>query len=40
MKAYGIVITGDFVEGIIAAASIVEENAHRTWATATVGAVE
>jgi len=40
MKAHGVVITGDTVEEMTAVAYILEENAHRTWVTATMGEVE
>jgi L-ribulose-5-phosphate 4-epimerase len=40
MKAHGIVVTGATVEEMTAVAYILEENAHRTWVTATMGAVE
>ena len=40
MKAHGIVVTGETVEEMTAVAYILEENAHRTWVTATMGAVE
>lgn len=40
MKAHGVVITGDCVEEMTAVAYILEENAHRTWITATMGDVE
>jgi len=40
MKAHGVVITGDSVEEMTAVAYILEENAHRTWVTATMGDVE
>jgi len=40
MKAHGVVVTGDSVEEMTAVAYILEENAHRTWVTATMGEVE
>jgi ribulose-5-phosphate 4-epimerase/fuculose-1-phosphate aldolase len=40
MKAHGVVITGGSVEEMTAVAYILEENAHRTWVTATMGEVE
>jgi ribulose-5-phosphate 4-epimerase/fuculose-1-phosphate aldolase len=40
LKAHGIVVTGATVEEMTAVAYILEENAHRTWVTAAMGAVE
>ena len=40
MKAHGIVITGPDIEEMTAGAFILEDNAHRTWVTASMGPVE
>jgi ribulose-5-phosphate 4-epimerase/fuculose-1-phosphate aldolase len=40
MKAHGVVIVGQDVEEMLAATYILEDNAHRTWITASMGEVE
>ena len=40
MKAHGIVVTGPDVEEMTAGVFILEDNAHRTWVTASMGPVE
>lgn len=40
MKAHGIVVVGQDVEEMLAATYILEDNAHRTWVTASMGDVE
>jgi ribulose-5-phosphate 4-epimerase/fuculose-1-phosphate aldolase len=40
MKAHGVAITGATVEEMVAGAFLLEENARRTWVSATMGQVE
>ena len=40
MKAHGVVVVGQDVEEMLAATYILEDNAHRTWVSATMGNVE
>jgi len=40
MKAHGVVIVGRDVEEMVAATYILEDNAHRTWVSASMGEVE
>ncbi len=40
MKAHGVAITGETVEEMVAGAFLLEENARRTWVSATMGQVE
>ncbi|HUZ91419.1 MAG TPA: class II aldolase/adducin family protein [Methylocella sp.] len=40
LKAHGVVVTGRDVQEMVAAAFILEDNARRTWVSATLGKVE
>jgi ribulose-5-phosphate 4-epimerase/fuculose-1-phosphate aldolase len=40
MKAHGVAITGPTIEEMVAGAFLLEENARRTWISATMGEVE
>lgn len=40
LKAHGIVVTGEDIEEMTASVFILEDNAHRTWITASMGPVE